>query len=65
LQHLPIPARLLHNLEMKFYPSGHMIYASEPSLRALHDNIAALVKRTSTAGPTRATSGSGRSGAGR
>jgi len=51
LQHLPIPARLLHNLEMKSYPSGHMIYANEPSLRALHDNIAALVKRTSTAKP--------------
>jgi carboxypeptidase C (cathepsin A) len=50
-QHLPIPARLQNNLEMKFYPSGHMIYASEPSLHALHDNIAALVKRTSTVKP--------------
>jgi hypothetical protein len=25
-----------------------MIYANEPSLRALHDNVASLVRRTST-----------------
>jgi carboxypeptidase C (cathepsin A) len=46
LQHLPIPAKLQSNIEMKFYPSGHMIYANEPSLRALHDNVASLVRRT-------------------
>jgi carboxypeptidase C (cathepsin A) len=46
LQHLPLPAKLQGNIEMKFYPSGHMIYANEPSLRALHDNVAAFVKRT-------------------
>ena len=46
-QHLPLPPKQQANLEMKFYQSGHMIYANEPSLRALHDNVAALVRRTS------------------
>ncbi|HEX3763051.1 MAG TPA: hypothetical protein VHW23_30350 [Kofleriaceae bacterium] len=45
-QHMPLPPKQQGNLEMKFYPSGHMIYANEPSLRALHDNIASLVRRT-------------------
>jgi carboxypeptidase C (cathepsin A) len=44
LQHLPIPAKLQGNIEMKFYASGHMIYANEPSLRALHDNVAAFIR---------------------
>jgi carboxypeptidase C (cathepsin A) len=48
-QHLPLPVKLQSNLEMKFYQSGHMIYANEPSLRSLHDNVAAFVKRTSSA----------------
>ena len=48
-QHMPLPPKQQANLEMKFYPSGHMIYANEPSLRALHDNIASLVRRTATA----------------
>jgi carboxypeptidase C (cathepsin A) len=34
---------------MKFYPSGHMIYANEPSLRSLHDNVASPVRRTAAA----------------
>jgi carboxypeptidase C (cathepsin A) len=46
LQHLPLPAKLQGNIEVKLYQSGHMIYANEPSLRALHDNIAAFVQRT-------------------
>jgi carboxypeptidase C (cathepsin A) len=46
-QHLPLPPKQQANLEVKFYQSGHMIYANEPSLRALHDNVAALVRRTS------------------
>jgi carboxypeptidase C (cathepsin A) len=45
-QHLPLPAKVQGNLEMKFYQSGHMIYANESSLRALHDNVASFVKRT-------------------
>jgi carboxypeptidase C (cathepsin A) len=46
-QHLPLPPKQQGNLETKFYQSGHMIYANEPSLRSLHDNVAALVRRTS------------------
>ena len=46
LQHLSLPPRRQRNIEMKFYPSGHMIYVHEPSLRALHDNVAAFVQRT-------------------
>jgi carboxypeptidase C (cathepsin A) len=46
-QHLPLPPKQQANLEMKFYQSGHMIYANEPSLRTLHDNVAAMVRRTS------------------
>ena len=46
LQHLPLPPKLQRNIDMKFYPSGHMIYVNEPSLRALHDNVAAFVRRT-------------------
>ncbi len=48
-QHLPLPPRQQANLEMKFYSSGHMIYANEPSLRTLHDNVASLVRRTAGA----------------
>jgi len=46
-QHLQLPPKQQANLEMKFYQSGHMIYANEPSLRALHANVAGLVRRTS------------------
>ena len=45
-QHLPLPPRQQQNLEVKFYQSGHMVYANEASLRALHDNVASLVRRT-------------------
>jgi carboxypeptidase C (cathepsin A) len=48
MQHLPIPDRLQSNLEYKFYESGHMVYAQEASLRALHDNVADFIRRTST-----------------
>ncbi|HEX3481832.1 MAG TPA: hypothetical protein VHT91_42760 [Kofleriaceae bacterium] len=51
LQHLPLPPKQQANIEMKFYPSGHMIYANEASLRALHDNVASLVRRTAVARP--------------
>jgi carboxypeptidase C (cathepsin A) len=50
LRHLQIPAELQKNIEIKLYPSGHMVYAHEPSLRALHDNVADFIKRTSNTG---------------
>jgi carboxypeptidase C (cathepsin A) len=41
--HLPIPASLDHNISYSWYPSGHMVYAHEPSMKALHDNVAAFI----------------------
>ncbi len=46
LQHLPIQASLEENIEMHFYTSGHMVYAHEPELKALHANVAAFIERT-------------------
>jgi carboxypeptidase C (cathepsin A) len=45
--HLPIPPALQGNLEYHYYESGHMVYAHAPSLKALHDNVAAFVRKTS------------------
>jgi carboxypeptidase C (cathepsin A) len=46
MHHLPIPAKLAGNIEYHYYPSGHMVYAHLPSLKALHDNVAAFIRRT-------------------
>ena len=46
MRHLPIPESLRPNIEYKFYESGHMVYANEPSLKALHDNVADFIVRT-------------------
>jgi carboxypeptidase C (cathepsin A) len=46
MQHLPIPASLQSNIEFKFYESGHMVYAHQASLKALHDNVAAFIVET-------------------
>ena len=47
MQHLPIPQKLHDNIEFHFYESGHMVYANENSLKALHDNVAGFIRRTS------------------
>lgn len=44
MRHLPVPEALRGNISYKYYPSGHMVYAHEPSLKALHDDVAAFVK---------------------
>lgn len=44
LRHLPVPAPLRANISYRYYPSGHMTYAHEPSLKALHDDVAAFIK---------------------
>ena len=44
MQHLPIPADLHKNIEFRFYESGHMVYAHEASLKAIHDNVAAFIR---------------------
>jgi carboxypeptidase C (cathepsin A) len=46
LRQLPIQSALQGNIEMHFYTSGHMVYAHEPDLKALHGNVAAFIERT-------------------
>jgi carboxypeptidase C (cathepsin A) len=50
MHHLQIPASLQGNIEYKYYPSGHMVYAHEDSLKALHDNVADFIRRTDNLG---------------
>jgi carboxypeptidase C (cathepsin A) len=45
MQHLPIPQKVQGNIEFKFYESGHMVYAHQASLKALHDNVAAFIQK--------------------
>ena len=47
MHHLPMPASLQDNIEYRYYPSGHMVYANEESLKRLHDDVAAFIGRTS------------------
>jgi len=47
MHHLPIPASLQSNIEYKFYDSGHMVYAKDASLKALHENVARFIRQTS------------------
>src|SRR6202453_4051992 len=42
LQQLPIEKSLHANIETHFYTSGHMVYAHEPDLKALHATVPAL-----------------------
>jgi carboxypeptidase C (cathepsin A) len=51
MQHLAIPAKLQKNIEFKFYQSGHMVYAHEESLKALHNNVAAFIFDTANSQP--------------
>jgi carboxypeptidase C (cathepsin A) len=46
MHHLPIPANLLNNIEFHYYPSGHMVYAHQESLKDLHDAVAAFIRQT-------------------
>lgn len=50
MHHLQIPAALQSNIEYHYYPSGHMVYAHEDSLKALHDNVASFIRRTDNLG---------------
>lgn len=47
MHHLPIPSSLMSNIEYEYYPSGHMVYAHEESLKQLHDRVADFIRRTS------------------
>ena len=46
LAHLPIQKRLQGNISFKTYESGHMVYAHEPALHELHDNVAQFIADT-------------------
>jgi carboxypeptidase C (cathepsin A) len=46
LRQLPMQAALQSNIEMHFYTSGHMVYAHEPDLKALHANVSAFIEKT-------------------
>lgn len=46
MSHLPIPASLRQNISYAWYPSGHMVYAHEQSLKELHDNVAKFIGQT-------------------
>jgi carboxypeptidase C (cathepsin A) len=51
MRHLPIPSKLQTNIEYAFYQSGHMVYAHEASLKELHDNVAAFIRKTDNIKP--------------
>ena len=46
MHHLPIPAQLQDHIEYHYYQSGHMVYAHQDSLKAIHDDAAAFIGST-------------------
>ncbi|HEY2049452.1 MAG TPA: peptidase S10 [Caulobacteraceae bacterium] len=50
MHHLQIPGKLMSNIEFHYYPSGHMVYAHEASLKTLHDDAAAFIRKTDNLG---------------
>ena len=46
MHHLPIPDKLQDHIEYHYYQSGHMVYAHQDSLKALHDDAAAFIRST-------------------
>jgi carboxypeptidase C (cathepsin A) len=51
LHQLPIQPALQGNIEMHFYTSGHMVYAHEPDLKALHANVSQFIEKNKTGTP--------------
>ena len=46
MHHLPIPDNLQANISYAYYPSGHMVYAHEASLKDFHSAVAGFIGRT-------------------
>ncbi|WP_233840188.1 peptidase S10 [Dyella sp. 2HG41-7] len=46
MHHLPVQPELMNNISYDWYPSGHMVYAHEASLKLLHDNAAKFIEQT-------------------
>lgn len=44
IAHLPIPAELRGNIEVKYYPAGHMMYVHEPSRLRQSQDLADFVR---------------------
>jgi len=50
MHHLQIPDALQANISYRYYQSGHMVYAHEASLKALHDDVAGFIARNAHPG---------------
>jgi carboxypeptidase C (cathepsin A) len=46
MHHIPVQPQLMNNVTYAWYPSGHMVYAHEASLKLLHDNVAHFIEQT-------------------
>jgi carboxypeptidase C (cathepsin A) len=46
MHQLRIPEKLQDHIEYHYYQSGHMVYAHQDSLKALHDDAAAFIHST-------------------
>ncbi|MES2255370.1 MAG: peptidase S10 [Pseudomonadota bacterium] len=53
MQHLAIPDKLQSNIEYHYYPSGHMVYANDESLKSLHDDVARFIRQNQSAAKER------------
>jgi carboxypeptidase C (cathepsin A) len=45
-----MPLKLQENIEYRYYDAGHMVYAKDSELKALHDNVAGFIRRTDNVG---------------
>ncbi|MGA7965466.1 MAG: peptidase S10 [Gammaproteobacteria bacterium] len=45
VDHLQIPKSIQDNVKLAYYYSGHMVYAHLPSLKKLHDTVAAFISK--------------------
>ncbi|HEX9158750.1 MAG TPA: hypothetical protein VF835_00860, partial [Rhizomicrobium sp.] len=46
MHHLQIPPALAKNISYRYYPSGHMVYAHQQSLKDIHDAVAGFIRQT-------------------
>jgi carboxypeptidase C (cathepsin A) len=54
MKHLPMADSLQANIEYRYFQSGHMVYALETSLKAMHDETAAFIRKTQGSAPATA-----------
>jgi carboxypeptidase C (cathepsin A) len=47
MQHMGLPTTLRDNIEYRYYRSGHMVYLHEASLKAMHEDVAEFIRRSS------------------